>query len=430
MKKEQEKKACGPDACQGKKEGIMGQWDGGQGDGEQGDRQQRVMGKAGRGFIKGVLPLLVLAAGAGIMGFLIANRERPQPVFPESPGILVETRSLALSDVPVRVRATGTLTASREAAIAAEVSGRVLHLHPRLEVGGFIGKDEILFVLDDTDYRLARMAAEAELARTEALLLEEEGRGLAARADWDLSHPGKTPDSPLVLREPQRRQAEAAVAAARAAVARHGRDMARCTVKAPFDLRVMDQSLAPGSFLMAGQSVMQVAATASADLLLSLSPSDLDWLLLPEPGAEGDTPVEIRIPEAPQARRSGVLLRVLGDVEPKGRMTRILVRIPDPYGLREKNSALNAGQFVEALIPGRVAERVLDIEASVLREESRLWWMDSAGTLRMEKVEVLRRTGDRVLLRTDLPEGTDLVVSAIGGAVEGMKLRAAQAGKE
>lgn len=388
------------------------------------------MGRGSVVFIKGVLPLLLLAVGVGGMVGLIRNREKPQPVFPEHPGILVETRPLVFSDIPVTVTATGTVQHTREAAIVPEVSGKVLFLHPRLETGGFLQKGEVLFTLDDTDYRLSRMAARAELARTQALLLEEESRGRAARADWDVSHPGQKAPSPLVLREPQRRQAEAAVAAAEAAVARHERDIARCTVDAPFDLRVLAETLAEGSFLVAGQPVMRGAATASFDLILSLPPSDLDWIRLPEPGSEGALAVRVRVPGSSGSEREGILLRVLGDVDPRGRMTRILVRIPDPYGLNTPVPALSEGQFVEARIPGKVAEGVLDIAASVLREGERLWWMDKEGKLRMAEAEVLRRTGDSVLVRTPLPEGSALVISSIGGAVEGMQLRTAKAGKE
>lgn len=373
--------------------------------------------------LKVILPVLILLAGFGMMKTMVASRKMPVTVSPENPGILVEAISVQKQDHPVTLTTTGTIRPAETATLIPEVSGRIWWVHPDFEEGGFLKKDTVLFRIDATDYRLKLMTAQAELARAEALLLEEEGMAEVAISDWKLSHPGIAPPSPLIFHEPQLRQAKAAVASAKAVVSRNRRDIGRCTIKAPFALRVVAESVAPGQYVSPGQAVANIAATDHTDLIATLPPSDLPWLDLPRPGVHGTTPVTIVVPDAGPIEREGHLLRVLGSVDPKGRMMRILIRIPDPFGLQTAVAPLSDGQFAEIRIPGKTAFGVREIPAAALRENDTIWLVTPEKTLSIRHVRVIRREKERVLIKDPLVPEAPLVVSAISGAAEGMKLR-------
>ena len=233
------------------------------------------------------LPVLILVGGVLVMKTLVARKPHPEATEIKDPGILVETLLVEKKDVRIDIRTTGIVKATETARITPEIQGTVTTVAPGFEAGAFMEKGDLLFKIDATDYRLQLEAAKAALARAEAALLQEESLGKVARTDWALSHPDSEPESPLVYRIPQLKEARANVASARATVLRHERDIARCTIKAPFPLRVVSESVAEGAFLVAGQPVAEVAGTHSADIDATLPARDLKWLAVPEPGKKG-----------------------------------------------------------------------------------------------------------------------------------------------
>ena len=369
------------------------------------------------------LPVLILVGGVLVMKTLVARKPHPEATEIKDPGILVETLLVEKKDVRIDIRTTGIVKATETARITPEVQGTVTTVAPGFEAGAFMEKGDLLFKIDATDYRLQLEAAKAALARAEAALLQEESLGKVARTDWALSHPDSEPESPLVYRIPQLKEARANVASARATVLRHERDIARCTIKAPFPLRVVSESVAEGTFLVAGQPVAEVAGTSSADIDATLPARDLKWLAVPGPGEKGRGTAIIRIPSMPEVSREGVLFRILGSVDDLGRMLRVRVRLDDPFALKSGAPPVHDGAFASIRIQGTVAEDVTPIPSSALRENDTVWLVAEDGTLDIRKVDVLRLGKETALIRDHLPEGAPLVTSTLSGAAQGMKLR-------
>ncbi|UCD35559.1 MAG: hypothetical protein JSU90_01640, partial [Nitrospiraceae bacterium] len=150
--------------------------------------------------VKIVLPVLIVAAGAGIMAILTASRPAPRTEAKTDQGILVEVMEAKQADTAVFVRGTGTVEAAREMSVIPQVSGVVTHVSPALKVGGFAGKDEVLFEIEDTDYRLALEQALSARANAEYTLATTESQARVARSEWEqLSEGNDTPPNPLAL---------------------------------------------------------------------------------------------------------------------------------------------------------------------------------------------------------------------------------------
>jgi hypothetical protein len=107
-------------------------------------------------------------------------------------------------------------------------------------------------------------------------------------------------------------------------------------------------------------------------------------------------------------------------------MARIVIDVPDPYGIGaaspEKSLDLAEGLFVEALIEGKILERIACIPAGALRQNSTVWVMNDEQHLEFRDVELVRRERQMVLVH-GLEDGEKLILTYLTGATPGMKLR-------
>ncbi len=386
---------------------------------------------------KVLVPVAILAAGFLIMRVLVLSRPAPQKEARSEPGALVEVLTVARKDHQVRVTATGTVQAGREAGITPRVSGRVVHVAPAFVAGGFFKEGDLLFEIEQVDYRLAVVRARAALAQAELELAKVKSSAAVARREWDALKDdyGGQPD-PLVLYEPQIRKAEADVAAARAALDQAELDLQRTRIYAPFDCRVRSEDVEVGQYVRAGNTVAVVAGTATAEVVVPLSMEDLRWLSIPrqEGGAavEG-SPATVAITVGGKSFTwQGRVVRSLGEVDPKGRMARIVVSVDDPYGLRDRRESggpdLELGMFVDVTLYGETLTGVFPVPARALRENSTVWVVGGDEQLHIRPVTVVRRERETVLVSEGLSEGERIVLTTISGAAEGMKLRPREEG--
>jgi RND family efflux transporter MFP subunit len=377
--------------------------------------------------IKIILPLLIVALAVVGMRVLIAGRAEPKKAARDIPGALVQTLTAARGARAVRVVATGTVQPFREITLTPQVGGELVEVSPNLVVGGFFRADEVLLRIEDADYRLALDQARATLAKAEYELANEQGLAEVARREWQrMGLAGEQP-SPLVLREPQLKNAQASLLSAGAALGRAELDLQRTILRAPFDGLVRAESVDPGQVVRAGTAVATLIGSRRAEVVVPLPLAELAWLEVPRPGAPGrGAAAEIRLAAGDTLHRwNGRLDRVLGEVDPQGRMIRAVIAVEDPYGLRteaEAGPALAMGTFVEVTLHGRQLDDVVVLPAAALRDGQTVWVAEE-GRLAIRPVEVLRRTRDEVVIGSGLKDGDQVILTYLPGAAPGMKLR-------
>jgi RND family efflux transporter MFP subunit len=285
--------------------------------------------------------------------------------------------------------------------------------------------------LDPRDHELAVRQRESALARARAALQLEQGNQSIARQEFEvLGESIRDEDRDLVLRKPQLDSALAEVAAAEAALGEARLALARATLRAPFDALVRTRSVELGARVAPGTPVAILVDTSAYWVELSLPVSQLRFVSLPAAGAPG-SPVKVFDPSAwgPGASRAGRVIRLLGDIEPEGRMARVLVEIPDPLALRPENAgkpALLVGSYVRGEIEGTALEGVVSLDRALLRDGDRVWVMNAKGELEIRPVEVAFRGSEHVLVSSGLAPGERIVVSELSAPVEGMPLRTAE----
>lgn len=386
--------------------------------------------------LKVVIPVVIIIVGLGIMKMLFAKRPVPHKEVREHPGVLVQVLAAEKRDHRMSVDGTGTVEAGQEVSVLPQVSGHVVHAAFNLKTGGFFKKDRILFSIDDTDYRLALESAAAARAKAEYELAKIESQALIARSEWErMNSDGSAPANPLVLYEPQLKNAKASLASASAAVKRARLDLARTKVRAPFNCRVRSEDIAPGQYVKAGTSVAVLAGTDTSEVAVPMALDDMKWIDIPGPGEKGKgSQAFVRMMIGGESHEwEGRVTRSSGEVDPRTRMMQVIVEIKDPYGLEKRvrpgsgktkgRPALASGMFVNVTITGRTLKDAFVIPRTAFRDGSTVWVMDSEDRLHIKKVDPARIERTEVIISGGLDQGDRIILTNISGAAEGMKLR-------
>jgi RND family efflux transporter MFP subunit len=377
-----------------------------------------------------IMPLLILFLAGILTMAMIQKRPIPERVDKEEPAMLVQVLKVHPEDTRARIMTTGTVRAVREARVSAQVSGRVEFVSSNLIQGGVLNKDELILRIDDRDYLLAIERTRAQVASAELELARVEGSAMVARQEWELfKDQDHAEPNPLVLYEPQLRNARAALDAAMAALAQAELDLERTAIKAPFASRVLSQSVAPGQYISQAGPVAVLAEVEKAEVVIHLPLSELKWVEVPLAGAEtGGSEAKVRIMGEPEDRfRPTKIARSLGQVDPGTRMMGVIVEVEDPYALKAQNQGhmneLPLGSFVQVEIMGRELENIFVLPRRALQEHSFVWIADQENRLQSREVTVERFEMDQVMISSGIEPGVRIVLTNITAPARGMQLR-------
>ena len=260
------------------------------------------------------------------------------------------------------------------------VSGTVVKINPAFEDGAFFKKGDILIELDPADLQTAVLSMASRLAGVEATLIQEKAQGKQALLNWkDIGYTDEP--SPLVLRVPQLRQAEADVSAAQADLEQAQRNLERAKVRAPFDGRVDNRLVGLGQAVGATTPLGEVFGTETAEVRLPLAPAQLPFVNLPN--KETDPPVDVILTDAlvdatspPVHEWKARIIRTEGTLDPTSRELFAIALIEDPFSLKSDAPELRIGQPVRASISGVHLDNVYVIPRTAMRGINRIFLIE------------------------------------------------------
>ena len=174
-------------------------------------------------------PLVIIGVGAAIMMSLVLTRESPTEIVREYPGVLVNVLTVRSESRTIQVESHGTVVPRLEVVLSPQIEGRIIWTHPNLVAGGMFRKGERLVQIEPIDFQLAVETSRAAVALAEYDLAVTEGNARIARQEWEVmlrsnrellmgtswADADTADPNPLVLYEPQLRNSNANLEAAR-----------------------------------------------------------------------------------------------------------------------------------------------------------------------------------------------------------------------
>ena len=381
-----------------------------------------------------LLPIVVIVCAVAVTALLIMSKKSPPKEAKVQLGALVEVVKVMPQEYPLTVKASGTVEARQQISLEPQVNGKVVALGKGFASGAFFRKGDLLIQIEKTDYRLAVQQAEAALARAEVELATTESQAVIAKLEWErlgLQQQGEEAN-PLTLYQPQMKNAQANITSARAALDQARLNLSRATIVAPFDARIRSEQVDVGQFVRSGSKLAMITGSRSAEVIVSVPMEDLAWLSIPsQRGSDGSAATVSLSYGEKQAVWQGEVHRALGEVDPRGRMLQVAVKVMDPYRLKDIGAQppyLEGGMFVDVEFTGPLLKEMIVLPRRALRDNRTVWVADNAGTLRMRPIEIVRLAREQVVVGSGLEPGEKVVLTTLTGATDGMKLRIAGEG--
>jgi len=373
-----------------------------------------------------VAAVVILLVSGAVATYMMKNRPRPERRKPAPSAQIVTVRELAVTSQQVVVPVMGSVVPAAEIDLKSRVAGEVLWVHPEFVEGGIVKKGQTLFRIDPTEYELALIRKKAVLEGAILDLKTEEGRQSIARSEWEilgLEEKATDMDRELALRKPQLATNRAKLEAARAEVKQANLDLERTAIKTPFNAVIRSASVDVGAQVTV-QSTLAHLVGSDSFFIEALLPLDrLGWIHIP--GNSQNTGSKAEIVSDSGKILTGTIYKLLGDIEPDGRLARILIQVYDPLDLNRQNGdrrPLLLGDYVSARIEGRSVQDVYVINRQHLKDGSIVYIADENDRLQFRRVDIVWSSTDHVLVRGPA-EGERLIISDVPAPVEGMKVR-------
>ena len=362
------------------------------------------------------LPLLI------ILGFILATsvfislNKKPKEKKRSFNTLAVIADYAKLEDVQLKVSTQGEARPQIEIDLVPQVGGKIVYVSPNFIEGGIFQKGETLLRIEDADFNVAVIRAEAGVAQAEQVLVREQAEGEIARQDY--AELGRGEPSPLALRQPQQAQARASLQAAQAEVDAAKLNLSRTSVKAPFTGRVRTKASDIGQFVSPGSRLGRIFSANVVEVRLPLSDSQLSKLDLPlayfAKSREAAPKVDLNALVAGKVRHwDGRIMRTDAAYDTATRALFAIAEVYDPYGegASEDGVPLAPGLFVDADINGKKFENVITIPRDGLRPQDEVYIVDNVGKAEIRKVTVLDATPDRAVLTGGVEVGELVVLS-------------------
>lgn len=419
------------------------------------------MKKVSRLKILWVIPPVVI--GVLVLMFMNAGKKEPVQVNNEEVSRVVRTIRVPRVDLVPVAEGYGVVQPAKVWTAVAQVTGRVIEMHPRLRNGEIISAGTRLFRIDPVDYELALAQLKATLAEIEVQqgnaedLLEIERRNLElAKREADrlnkLAEMGTTSGSEadaaervmltsrtsvqnlqnsLALLPTQRKVIETKLAQAE-------RDLENTAISAPFNLRVANLSMETDQFVTTGKAlfegdgvdrsevVAQVAISSLRRLFYGRGTSGLNADQLGEGfAAYVDFRPVIQLDMGGSiAEWEGEFVRFTDRIDSETRTIGVVVALDKPYEkiVPGQRPPLSKGMFVKIRLRGRAQPGRIVVPRAAVRD-GKVFLVDDEQRLIIREVELEYHQGNLSVIKSGVEPGQQLVISDLIPAVEGMRLQ-------
>lgn len=374
--------------------------------------------------LKIAAPVMVLAVSFYIVQALAAAKPKPEKKESAQRLISLYVDEVKSKEITPGVITQGEVKPKNEINLISRVSGHVISIADSFAEGGEVTPNTTLIKIDDTDYKLAVIKAEARVAAAEVGLERELANAKMKKDTW-LQKKGDVKPTPFALNKPQVLQAEADLKAAKAELQEAKLNVTRTEITIPFNGRVLAKSVGLGQFITAGTEIGKVFAIDVVEVKLPLTDMQLTELDLPMGymAEAGEGPV-VHFTSSlgrNQHQWQGRIVRTNASVDQQSRLIYATAEVQDPYGKgADFGVPFAVGMFVQAEIEGVDSKQAMVIPRDALRNADKVYVVDADNKLDIRSVEVISTSEKQVLLSAGVEVGDKVAISTVPNATQGM----------
>ncbi len=367
---------------------------------------------------KVVLPIMVIVVSIFIFIAFTKNQKKIDKVEIKEKVLIVKTESFkSVTDV-IKINGNGTVRPEKSVNLIPQVAGVIVTTANNMEVGAKFRKGDLLFKIDDTEYKLRLETAKSQLASAEVKMITEEENMKIAKFEWE-QYKKENPNEEaglLTLREPQYKMALAGVKSAEAAVGLSELTLKRTEIRAPFDGVVKAKNVTTGQYVGPGQSLGILYSTRKAEIIVPIKKDDLKWFK----NFDKKNKVIVSTDYSGKiATWSGYVNRIDKELDAQSRMVKLIVNVDNPMS---GNNPLMFGLFVNADIITELRENLFKIPRNLI-DENNFININDKGILKLKKVNIIKLDGDFAIVDGGILDADKVIISRMDIAVEGMKIR-------
>ena len=370
-----------------------------------------------------IAPILIILIGSFFAFVISVSSPKPQKgiELPKPTPVFYEI--ISKKDITLKILTNGEVKPLNEINLISQVSGQIVEAANEFVDGGIIKAGSPLVWIDDRDYKLAVISAESRVAQASKLLEREIAESELAKNDWEELGIGEA--SPLTLRIPQLKEAEAAEKAALADLEKAKLNLERTVVKLPFQGIIRQKKTGVGQFVGTGSILATAFSTEEVLIALPLTDTELSYLGLPlayeeETVFSGPKVNFYSLVSNKNSEWTGRIVRTAGSIDPLTRLVYVYAEVINPY---QQSPPLAIGMFVDAVIEGKTIKDGFLIPNSAINNNSKIYIINKSDNLEIREIEVLGTENDNVIIKGEISEGERVVVSPLNNAKNGMALK-------
>jgi len=379
-----------------------------------------------------VISIVVLIIGVMGMAMLARLKTPPAEAKNGERPLRVEALQVEQKDIPVFITGHGEVKALNVISIAPEVPGKIVKIHPRLEVGEIIPKGEVLFKIDPKDYmtirkisreRLKILKRNHELAKKEyerfRVLFEKNNIGTQAGVE--------SAEKAILSAADLTNQISQVLETAET-------NLERCEVMAPFNARIKSVSLEKGQYVTPGQNIITLADDSVLEIQVPLDSRDArKWLRFNVEKTNRKTawfasleqvPCKIRWTENNSGQTwDGQLHRVV-KFDQQTRTLKVAVRVNAETALKKNPQffPLVDGMFCSVRILGKTMHNVFRVPRQAVNFENTVY-IAIDNRLKTVPVKVARMEGEYAYVADGLNAGDMVITTRLIDPLENVLLQ-------
>jgi RND family efflux transporter MFP subunit len=418
-----------------------------------------------------------VAVGIIVFALLIKFKSRPSGEKAMENAAYVQVFRVTKQTVVPKATGFGTVQPGKIWKAYPQVSGKIVWISERLDVGEFFRKGEELLRIDDSVYKLRIIQQKAEIKKIEATLLElaaknksyktklllqkmslklnlkeqDRQRRLVKKNAVSQSSLEKQQITTLIqennvqdiqtsidLLPSQIKYQEAQLEAAKALLEQAQLDLSYTRVEAPFDCRISKGNVEISQYVQLGQEMLQADGIGSAEVVAQLDTGRLATLVLNENVQPGQAMFSGgKITAVPKHLGLTAVIRYsssgrtfswkancerLEPVDPNTRTVGVAAVVDNPYmTVNSDRPPLVKGMYCEVDIYGKKQPDSIVIPRSAIHNGT-VYLVSAGSRLDIRKIELKYEIADFAVVKKGLKAGDVIVTSDLVPAIDGMLL--------